>query len=229
LQYGNKIKPTADCRGNLEKKEKVVMANANDFFDGLGETLVRTAKELGERAGHVYETQKIRNNISEEERKAGKLQEEIGRIIYKKYRRGEEISPEILALCEQIQEHLRKAASYKDEVAALKGQKICPSCQKAIDKTVSFCPHCGTACPTTEKEKKTEDVADSEGIDPEGKDEKTAEDTEDQSKEKASCDNEESAPGQKDNGQEDDGKESSGELEPKESENVEEEQGEVTN
>ena len=42
------------------------------------------------------------------------------------------------------------AREFKDNAANLKVQKICPSCEREVDITVSFCPYCGTPCPTPE-------------------------------------------------------------------------------
>ena len=44
-----------------------------DFFDGLGEALTKTAREIGERAEQIYEVQKLRNRISGEERMVDKI------------------------------------------------------------------------------------------------------------------------------------------------------------
>ena len=40
--------------------------------------------------------------------------------------------------------------------ANIKGQKICPSCEREVDINVSFCPYCGTPCPTPEPAKDVE-------------------------------------------------------------------------
>ena len=45
---------------------------AKDFFGTLGETLTKTARELSGRAEEVYETQRLRNKISGEERQINK-------------------------------------------------------------------------------------------------------------------------------------------------------------
>ena len=41
---------------------------AKDFFGNLGQALSKTAKELSGRAEDVYETQRLKNKISAEER-----------------------------------------------------------------------------------------------------------------------------------------------------------------
>lgn len=128
-----------------------------EFFDGLGETLTRTAKELGERAEQIYETQKIRNKISGEERIMDKIKADIGNLIYKRHMNGEVLDNELSVLCEEIYQHALRVKEYKGAAANIKGQKLCPSCEKAVDKAVSFCPYCGAECPTPEPEKPVED------------------------------------------------------------------------
>lgn len=123
-----------------------------DFFDELGETLTRTARELGERAEQIYETQKIRNKISGEERIVDKLMADMGNLLYRRYKAGETLDGEFVTFCEEIDQHFLKIKEYKENAADLKGKKICPSCGKAVDKEVSFCPYCGTACPDPETE-----------------------------------------------------------------------------
>ena len=133
-----------------------------EFFDELGETITRTAKELGERAEMLYESQRIRNKLAGEERIIDKVMADLGNLIYKRYSDGETVDEELCVLCEEIDQHMQKIAEYKEAMAGMRGQKICPSCQKAVDKDVSFCPYCGAACPTPEPEEASEDEAKSE-------------------------------------------------------------------
>lgn len=129
----------------------------SDFFDGLGETITKTAKELGERAEQIYEAQKIRNRISGEERIIDKVMADIGNLIYKRFTNGEALDSEVSVLCEEIQQHVQKIKEYRGAAADIKGQKLCPACEKAVDKEVSFCPYCGAECPAPEPEKTEED------------------------------------------------------------------------
>lgn len=130
------------------------------FFDGLGEALTKTAREIGERAEQIYEVQKLRNRISGEERMVDKILIDVGNLIYKRYESGEEMEPEITVLCEEVRQHIRKIREYKRQAAGMKGQKVCRSCGKAIDREVSYCPYCGTACTFEEAESETEECAD---------------------------------------------------------------------
>ena len=130
---------------------------AAEFFDGLVKTISKTTKELGKttkeigaRAEQTIETQKIRNKIAGEERIIAKIKEDIGDVIYRRHSEGDGIDNELSSLCQEIDQHYLKIREFKDNAANLKGHKICPSCEREVDITVSFCPYCGTPCPTPE-------------------------------------------------------------------------------
>ena len=63
---------------------------ARDFFDELSDTITRTTKDLGKKAGQLYEAQKIRSKISSEEQMVQKLKADIGNVIFEKYKEGAE-------------------------------------------------------------------------------------------------------------------------------------------
>ena len=124
---------------------------STDFFDGLVKTfskttreLGKTTRELGARAEQTIETQKIRNKIAGEERIIEKIKVDMGDIIYRRHEAGDGIDSELSSLCQEIDQHLLKIREFKDNAANLKGQKICPSCEREVDMSVSFCPYCGT-------------------------------------------------------------------------------------
>ena len=129
-----------------------------EFFDGLGEAITKTARELGGRAETLYETQKMKNRISGEERQIQKIMAEIGKIIYRRYLDGTPLEDSQKMLCEQIDQRMEKIARYKESLAGVKGRQICPSCGSSVDGSASFCPHCGAACPTRETEAEAGDV-----------------------------------------------------------------------
>ena len=133
---------------------------ARDFFDGLGDSISRKTRDLGKMAGQIYETQKIRSKISSEEHMIAKLKADIGNYIYEKYQNGEEVEDALRGFCEEIQQHLEIIEGYRDTAAELKGQKICRSCGNSVDRSVSYCPYCGSPCPTPEP--KEEPVAEPE-------------------------------------------------------------------
>ena len=135
-----------------------------DFLDGIVKTfskttkeLGKTTKELGARAEQTIETQKIRGKISGEERTIEKLKADLGDIIYKRHAEGEGIDGELSVICQEIDQHFLKIREFKDSAANLRGKKICPSCEREVDLSVSFCPYCGTPCPTPEPTESVED------------------------------------------------------------------------
>ena len=136
---------------------------AAEIIDGLVKTLSKTTKEIGKatkelgaRAEQGIEAQKIRNKIAGEERIIEKIKVDIGDVIYRRHSQGDGIDSELSALCQEIDQHYLKLREYKDSAANIKGQKICPSCEREVDINVSFCPYCGTPCPTPEPAKDVE-------------------------------------------------------------------------
>ena len=142
---------------------------AAEIIDGLVKTLSKTTKEIGKatkelgaRAEQGIEAQKIRNKIASEERIIEKIKVDIGDVIYRRHSQGDGIDSELSALCQEIDQHYLKVREYKDSAANIKGQKICPSCEREVDINVSFCPYCGTPCPTPEPAKDVDTVSSEE-------------------------------------------------------------------
>ena len=126
---------------------------AAEIIDGLVKTLSKTTKEIGKatkelgaRAEQGIEAQKIRNKIASEERIIEKIKVDIGDVIYRRHSQGDGIDSELSALCQEIDQHYLKVREYKDSA----------SCEREVDINVSFCPYCGTPCPTPEPAKDVE-------------------------------------------------------------------------
>lgn len=124
--------------------------NNSEFWGELSGSIARKAKDLGEKAELIYETQKLRGRISGEERVIQKIKADLGNILYQRYLEGQELSEEQESLCEQIEQHENCIERYKKKMSSIKKKKICPSCKQAVDASVSFCPYCGVACPDVE-------------------------------------------------------------------------------
>ena len=137
---------------------------AKDFFGSLGETLTKTAKELSGRAEEVYETQRLKNKISGEERQIEKAMADLGRIIYKRYKKEIPVDDAQKALCEQIDQRMEQIEKYKTDISELKvkNKRFCPSCGSPLAKDDAFCSQCGAACPTVEPEDTAEDAVTTE-------------------------------------------------------------------
>lgn len=131
---------------------------AKDFFDGLGESFAKTMREIGGKAESFYSEQKLKSRISTEEKQIQKIMEELGKILYRRYRDGVPLEDMQKRLCEQIDQKMDRIAQYKEQIAGVKSKKVCPSCGAAVDAEMAFCPHCGASCTTKEQEDQAGDV-----------------------------------------------------------------------
>ena len=133
---------------------------AKDFFEELGEAITKTAREIGGRAEVLYGTQKLKNKISGEEKQIQKIMEELGKVLYRRYREGVPLDDLQRRLCEQIDQRMTRIEQYKEEMAGVRSKKVCPSCGTVVDQDAAFCHHCGAACTTKEKEEAAGSVID---------------------------------------------------------------------
>ena len=133
---------------------------AKDFFGNLGQALSKTAKELSGRAEDVYETQRLKNKISAEERQIDKIMADLGKIVYQRYKEAVSVDDVQKALCEQIDQRMEQIEQLRTDIKDLKirTRRICPSCGKEVEKNAAFCKFCGAACPTQEDEEDAGDV-----------------------------------------------------------------------
>lgn len=135
----------------------------NDFLGELGETITKTAKEIGEKADVFFESQKLQNKAAAEKRMIEKNLADLGNLVYKRFVDGEPMDEELSAVCEEINQHQTIIAKYREEIARLKGRKLCGGCGESIDLDAAFCPKCGTPCPDPEPEVMEGEVVDADG------------------------------------------------------------------
>ena len=125
---------------------------AKEFFQEFGEAFTKTMRDIGERAESFYSEQKLRNKISGEEKQIRKIMEELGKIIYRRYKDDVPLEDMQRRLCEQIEQRMDRIGQYKEAIAGVKEKKVCPSCGITVEAGMAFCPHCGAACTTKEQE-----------------------------------------------------------------------------
>lgn len=125
---------------------------AKEFFQEFGEAFTKTMRDIGERAESFYSEQKLRNKISGEEKQIRKIMEELGKIIYRRYKDDVPLEDMQRRLCEQIEQRMDRISQYKEAIAGVKEKKVCPSCGITVEAEMAFCPHCGAACTTKEQE-----------------------------------------------------------------------------
>ena len=124
-----------------------------DFFDKLGKKASEAYKVTADKTGKIAKETKIKLKISDLKSQISDIYEEIGKKVYEKHVREEEIS-----IKEDLAEQCTKIDVLSDEIdnllkqsLELKDKKQCPKCFKEIEKNAQFCPNCG--------EKQTEEPA----------------------------------------------------------------------
>ena len=149
---------------------------AKDLFGNLGQALSKTAKELSGRAEDVYETQRLKNKISAEERQIDKIMADLGKIVYQRYKEAVSVDDVQKALCEQRMEQIEQLRTDINDLK-IRTRRICPSCGKEVEKNAAFCKFCGAACPIQEEEEDAGDTIDgtAEEVEEEKKSEEAAE------------------------------------------------------
>lgn len=108
------------------------------------------------------------------------IYEEIGKKVYEKHVKKEEISTnDLLEECKQIDEISNEIEKIRQECLELKDKKQCQKCFKEIDKNMKFCPECG-ARQEEEKAKEVEILEATEAPEETEKEETTEEATDTQ-------------------------------------------------
>ena len=135
-----------------------------DFFNKLGNMASETYKKTSKKTGELAKEAKTRMKMNEDKAKINDLYEEIGKIVYQKYLKSEDLSIEqdLNSYCTQIDELSNNVEKALGELLSLKGKRICDNCHSEIDSKVKFCPSCGTEQPeiveeVQEKEEKAEE------------------------------------------------------------------------
>ncbi len=116
-----------------------------DFFDKLGKKASQAAKVTADKTGKIAKETKLKFKIGELKTQINDIYEEIGKKVYEKHIREEEI-----CIKKDLEEQCTKIDVLSDEIDALlkeclelKDKKQCPSCYKEIERDDKFCPNCG--------------------------------------------------------------------------------------
>ena len=108
------------------------------FFSDLG-------KKTTETAGKISKETKLKLKINDNKGKINDLYEQIGKKVYEKHIREEEISikNELDNECAQIDSLSKEIEEARIEILKLNNRKICSKCSAEIESTAQFCPKCG--------------------------------------------------------------------------------------
>lgn len=134
-----------------------------DFFDKFKKIANETYKKTSKKTGELAKEAKIRMKMNEDKGKINDLYEEIGKIVYQKHLKNDDISikEDLNSYCTQIDELSEKIEKHLDQLLSLKGKRICESCHEEIDLKVKYCPSCGKEQPEIQVEEIIEEEKES--------------------------------------------------------------------
>ena len=101
----------------------------DDFLERLGkklgdtmEDLGRKAEDLGKKAEDTLDIQKINGQINTMKRANERDFTEMGKMIYERFEKGEEVDAEFLAFCEEIEKREDEIMECEHEISRIKGE-----------------------------------------------------------------------------------------------------------
>ena len=125
-----------------------------DFFDKLGKKASEAYKVTADKTGKIAKETKIKLKIGELKSQISDIYEEIGKKVYEKHIREEDI-----CIKKDLEEQCTKIDVLSDEIDGLlkeslelKDKKQCQKCFKEIEKDAQYCPNCGAKQEETIKE-----------------------------------------------------------------------------
>ena len=103
------------------------------------------SKKTTETTGKIAKETKLKFKISENKGKIDDLYEELGKKVYEKHIREEElnIKADLLEECSKIDSLAKEIEDARLEILKLNQKKLCSKCAAEIENSAMFCPKCG--------------------------------------------------------------------------------------
>lgn len=120
------------------------------FFSDLG-------KKTSETTGKIARETKLKMKINENKGKIEDIYEEIGKKVYEKHIREEniDIKADLAEECSKLDALSKEIEDARLEILKLNQKKLCSKCSAEIEAGAVFCPKCGekqTEEPTVKEE-----------------------------------------------------------------------------
>ena len=109
-----------------------------EFFDMIGKKASEAYKITADKTGKLAKETKLKIRMGEIKAQTSEIYQEIGKKVYEKHVREEDIS-----IKEELEEECTKLDSLLNQCLELRDKKQCPSCFAKIDKDMNYCPNCG--------------------------------------------------------------------------------------
>ena len=108
------------------------------FFNEIG-------KKTSEATSKITKETKLKLKINDNKNKIENIYEEIGKIVYEKHVREENISikEELQEECSKIDELSKEIEVARKEILRLNNKRQCPKCYAEIENEAVYCSKCG--------------------------------------------------------------------------------------
>lgn len=108
------------------------------FFNEIG-------KKTSEATSKITKETKLKIKINDNKNKIENIYEEIGKKVYEKHVREENINikDELQEECSKIDELSKEIEVARKEILKLNNKRQCPKCYAEIQKEAAFCSKCG--------------------------------------------------------------------------------------
>ena len=135
------------------------------FFDTLGKKATEAYNVTTKKTGELAKEAKLRMKINENKSNINDLYKEIGKKVYEKHVREEniDINTDLEEECTKIDVLSAEIETCLKSILELKEKKQCENCHAEIELNASFCPKCGEKQPV--EEVKVAEVVDANAAD----------------------------------------------------------------
>ncbi len=110
-------------------------------FNQIKSSITSVGKDIGNKAGNVSATAKVKLDIHAKEDYMEKQFAELGRAYYNAHKNEEDIPEKVFFT--SIAGAEAEIARLKDELLTLQGAQTCPSCGYKQAQGHTYCEHCG--------------------------------------------------------------------------------------
>ena len=138
-----------------------------DFFNKLGKKVSETYDATAEKTSKLAKEAKLRMKINENKSDIKDIYREIGKKVYEKHVREEniDIKTELEEECTKIDVLSSEIETCLKSILELKQRKQCSKCHSEIDLDSAYCPRCGERQPEVEVKEADDIIEDLENVD----------------------------------------------------------------
>lgn len=115
------------------------------FFDDLSKKASETYRNTAKKTNKLTREMKLKSQINDDKNKIEKIYAEIGKKVYEKHIKEEniDIKSELAEECSKIDAYAKEIEDMNTEMRALKDLRLCTKCGAEIALKAKFCPSCG--------------------------------------------------------------------------------------